>query len=162
MFFIGMTSLRRISFFCFDPIWAPEVTMNSENIIKWPGNSIIPLDKPFVDERGEIRILLNKDIKSAVLITSKKGAVRANHYHTSDWHYCYVLSGSIEYYSRPTGSDEEPKKVLVKTREMFLTPPMVDHAMVFPEDTVFLALSGSTRDHDSYESEVVRIELVKP
>lgn len=136
--------------------------MNSKDIKNKQENPIISLDKPFVDERGEIQILLNKDIKSAVLITSKKGALRANHYHTRDWHYCYVCSGSIKYYYRPTKSDEEPKKILVKTGEMFFTPSMVDHAMLFPEDTVFLTLSGSTRDPESYESEVVRIELVKP
>ncbi|MDK2957481.1 MAG: hypothetical protein PWQ57_2979 [Desulfovibrionales bacterium] len=124
-------------------------------------NPITPLLKPYEDERGVIQMLLNSDqLKSAVLITSKKGAVRANHYHTSDWHYCYVVSGSIEYYWRPTGSDEEPRNILVKQGELFYTPPMVDHAMVFPEDGVFLTLSGSKRDAKSYDDEIVKVKLV--
>lgn len=34
---------------------------------------------PIVDDRGILQVLLNKEIKSTVLITSNKGAVRANH-----------------------------------------------------------------------------------
>ena len=124
-------------------------------------NPVIPLQEPFVDNRGMIQVLLNKNMQSAVFITSKKGAVRANHYHTHDWHYCYVVSGSIEYYWRPSGSDEEPKKMLIKTGELFFTPPMVDHAMVFPEDGAFLTLSGSNRDPDSYDDEIVKVNLVE-
>jgi hypothetical protein len=45
---------------------------------------------------------------------------------------------------------------------MFFTPPMVDHAMVFPEDTVFLTLGRNPRDQESYESDVVRIDPINP
>jgi dTDP-4-dehydrorhamnose 3,5-epimerase-like enzyme len=100
-------------------------------------------------------------MKSCVLISSKKGTVRANHYHKTDWHYCYVLSGSIEYYHRPHGSDGEPEMVLIKSRQLFFTPPMVDHTMVFPEDTTFLTLGRNSRKQEVYEADVERIELVK-
>ena len=99
-------------------------------------------------------------MKSAVLIESAKGTLRANHYHKTDWHYCYVLEGAIEYYHRPTGSDAEPERIVVKAGEMVFTPPMVDHAMKFPEDTRFLTLSRNPRDQATYEADVVRIELV--
>jgi hypothetical protein len=39
---------------------------------------------------------------------------------------------------------------------------MVDHGMVFPEDTVFLTLSRNPRDQATYEADVVRIEMLKP
>jgi hypothetical protein len=45
---------------------------------------------------------------------------------------------------------------------MFFTPPMVDHAMVFAEDTVFLTLGRNPRDQESYESDVVRIDPIQP
>ncbi|XPV76639.1 MAG: cupin domain-containing protein [Desulfovibrio sp.] len=123
----------------------------------------IPLCDPYVDERGKIQVLLNSDeLESAVIIESKKGAIRANHYHTSDWHYCYVVSGSIEYYWRPTGSEEEPQMQVFKAGELFFTPPMVDHTMVFPEDGTFLTLSGSNREKENYDDEIVHVELVKP
>ena len=124
---------------------------------RWPKRVIVPLDPPFADPRGEIQPLVDLPMESCVLIRSKKGTVRANHYHRTDWHFCYVLSGSIEYYQRPHGSDKIPEKVLVKTGELFFTRPMVDHAMVFPEDTVFLTLGRNSRSQEAYEADVVRI-----
>ena len=125
-----------------------------------PDYPLVSIPTPFVDSRGDLQVLLNRDIKSAVLITSIKGSLRANHYHKKDWHYCFVMSGSIKYYFRPTGSTDDPKYVLIEAGQMFFTPPMVDHAMVFPEDVVFIALSGSSREQDSYEDDLVRVELV--
>ena len=54
------------------------------------------------------------------------------------------------------------KKILVKKGQMVFTPPMVDHAMVFNVDTTFLTLSRNFRDQKTYESDVVRIELIDP
>ena len=123
----------------------------------WPKEVIVPLEQPFVDPRGEILPLMDLPMESCVLIKSKKGTVRANHYHQTDWHFCYVLAGSIEYYHRPHGSEAIPQKVRIKTGQMFFTPPMVDHAMVFPEDTVFLTFGRNSRAQEVYEADVVRI-----
>jgi quercetin dioxygenase-like cupin family protein len=122
----------------------------------------VHLETPFIDARGSIQPLVDVDMKSALMISSKKGSIRANHYHKSDWHYCYVVSGSIDYFERPVGSKETPKKVTVKTGQLFFTPPMVEHAMKFPEDTVFLTLSRNKRDPAHYEDDLIRTELVKP
>ena len=129
----------------------------------WLKDPILNLKKPFRDDRWIIQNLLSlnkSQIRSAVLIESKKGSLRANHYHKVDWHYCYIISGSIEYYYRPVNSDKEPVKILIKTGQVFYTPPMVEHAMVFPEDTIFLTLGGGTRLHEDYEDDLVRVELV--
>jgi quercetin dioxygenase-like cupin family protein len=126
----------------------------------WPETVKVTLEKPFADKRGKIQPLVDLMMKSAVMIESKKGSLRANHYHKTDWHYCYVLSGCIEYFHRPTGSASEPERVLVKAGEMVFTPPMVDHAMKFPEDTVFLTLSRNPRDQEAYEADVVRIDMI--
>lgn len=123
----------------------------------WPSEVIVPLEQPFSDPRGAIQPLVDLPMESCVLISSKKGTVRANHFHRTDWHFCYVLSGSIEYYHRPHGSDSIPEKVLIRTGQIFFTPPMVDHAMVFPEDTVFLTLGRNSRTQEVYEADVVRI-----
>jgi quercetin dioxygenase-like cupin family protein len=125
-----------------------------------PSEPMVVLERPFVDERGAIRPLLEREMRSALLISSKAGTVRANHYHKTDWHYCYVVSGRIEYYHRPAGSTAEPEKVLVAAGEMFFSPAMVEHAMVFPEDTVFLTLSRNPRDQAAYEDDLVRTKLV--
>ena len=66
----------------------------------WVKDPIIKLANPFTDERGTIQNLLSLDeLQSVVVIESKKGTIRANHYHKTDWHYCYVISGAIDYYS---------------------------------------------------------------
>ena len=126
----------------------------------WPSDVLVSLERPFIDDRGAIQPLVDKMMKSAVMIESKKGTLRANHYHKTDWHYCYVISGSIEYYHRPTGSENKPEMLLVKEGQMAFTPPMVDHGMRFPEDTIFLTLSRNPRDQATYEADVVRINML--
>lgn len=135
--------------------------VTEEEKLSWPPfDKVVKLEKAFTDARGTIQPLVDRLMKSAVLIESKKGSLRANHYHKTDWHYCYVVSGSIEYWHRPTGSQEEPTRMIVKAGEMVFTPPMVDHGMVFPEDCTFLTLSRNSRDQAAYEADVVRIDLL--
>jgi dTDP-4-dehydrorhamnose 3,5-epimerase-like enzyme len=126
-----------------------------------PSEPLVPLEAPFVDARGAIKPLLEREMRSALLISSRAGTVRANHYHKTDWHYCYVVSGRIEYYHRPAGSTAAPEKVVVGAGEMFFSPAMVEHAMVFPVDTVFLTLSRNARDQEAYEDDLVRTTLIQ-
>lgn len=135
--------------------------VTQEERAAWPKTVIVPMEEPFADARGEIQPLVDLPMESAVLIGSKKGTVRANHYHKTDWHFCYVISGRIEYHHRPHGSDEQPEKITIEAGQQFFTPPMVDHAMVFTEDTMFLTLGRNSRRQEVYEADVERIELVK-
>ena len=121
---------------------------------------MVPLESPFEDARGLIQNLLEIPTGSTVLISSKPGSVRANHYHKTDWHYCYLISGSMEYFHRPTGDTDDPERITVHAGEMVFTSPMVDHAMKFLEDTIFITMSRNARDHDSYEDDLVRVELI--
>ena len=121
---------------------------------------IVVLEAPFEDQRGAIVPIVDEKMESCVLITSKRGSVRANHYHKTDWHFCYVLSGEIEYHWRETGDSAQPRKITVKRGQCFFTPPLVDHAMVFVEDTTFLTLGRNPRDQETYEADVRRIDLV--
>lgn len=123
-------------------------------------NPLVNLETPHADDRGEILPLVDEEMKSAVMISSKKGSLRANHYHLTDWHFCYVLSGAIDYYHRPVGSDTAPKCVRIEKGQLFFTPPMVEHTMCFPEDTVFLCLGKNSRDQKCYEADVRRVNLV--
>ncbi len=128
---------------------------------KFLNDPVVKLESPFVDERGAIYPVVDEVMESCVIITSKKGTVRANHYHKTDWHYCYVMEGEIEYHWRPTGETITPRKVTIGKGECFFTPPMVDHAMLFNQDTTFLTLGRNPRDQKSYEADIERIELVK-
>jgi dTDP-4-dehydrorhamnose 3,5-epimerase-like enzyme len=128
----------------------------------WPAGGKVPLDAAHADERGAIQSLVNFPMKNMSVITSKKGTVRSNHYHLTDWHYMYVMSGSFDYYYRPTGSSAAPEVIRLTPGEMVFTPPMEDHATVFLEDTQILVMSRNPRDQESYESDVRRIVLVDP
>ena len=105
---------------------------------QWPSSVIVNLPKPFCDERGSIQPLVDIEMKSSVLITSEKGSIRANHYHKTDWHYCYILAGEIKYYFRTHGNKDLAEELIIKEKQMFFTPPMVEHAMVFTKKTYFL------------------------
>ena len=128
----------------------------------WPKETFVPLEPAHVDARGAIQSLVNFPMKNISLITSVKGSLRSNHYHKTDWHYIYMLSGEVDYYYRPTGSNEPPKVVRGKKGDMIFTPPMEDHATVALEDSVFLAISRNPRDQEAYEADVVRVMLVDP
>ena len=134
----------------------------SEEKNSWPKDVIVKLESPHSDERGNILPLVDLPMKSCVLITSKKGTIRANHYHKTDWHFCYVLEGSIDYYHRPAGSKNPPQKVTVKKGELFFTPPLEEHAMVFHKDTTFLTLGRNSRIQEAYEADLVRTKLITP
>ncbi|PYO09563.1 MAG: hypothetical protein DMD30_05500 [Gemmatimonadetes bacterium] len=137
-----------------------DVTLDDESM--WPDAGKVPLVPPNVDERGAIQSIVNFPMKNLSIISSKKGSVRSNHYHVTDWHYMYVLKGSFDYYYRPTGSAEQPSVTRVKAGEMIFTPPMEDHATVFLDDTEMLVVSRNPRDQESYESDVRRVVLIDP
>jgi quercetin dioxygenase-like cupin family protein len=125
-----------------------------------PGRVKIELEEPFKDARGTIQSLLELTVRSVGVLTTEPGSLRANHYHKTDWHYCYVVSGRIEYYERPVGSSAPPKRTEIAAGELFFTPAMVEHAMYFPERTVFMTFSRNPRDHETYESDIVRVALL--
>ena len=135
--------------------------LTAQEIESFPKKVVIDLEAPFADARGAIQPLVDETMESAVMITSTKGTVRANHYHKTDWHYCLVIKGQIEYHHRPHGSESDPDVVIVGEGQLFFTPPMVDHAMVFLQDTMFLTLGRNSRRQEVYEADVERIEMVK-
>jgi quercetin dioxygenase-like cupin family protein len=135
--------------------------VTQEERASWPKEVIVPLEPPWTDERGSIQPLVDVPMESCVLISSKRGTVRANHYHRTDWHYCYVLDGEIEYYHRPHGSTGTPEKVMIGAGQMFFTPPDVDHAMVFTKDTRFMTWGRNSRAQEVYEADVVRIDPIQ-
>ena len=136
--------------------------LTKEEMGKWPSNPLVDLGKPFVDQRASIQPLVDLMMKSADMIESKAGTLRANHYHKTDWHYCYVIKGRIEYFHREVNSKKKPELIIVEKENMIFTPPMVEHCMKFPIYTLFLTLSRNPRDQKTYEEDVVRTNLIEP
>lgn len=120
---------------------------------------IKPISK---DARGQIvNVLGETKVASVLVIHSKKGSVRANHYHKKDSHYMYVINGKMRYTIKDMKKTSARKRsFVVKAGEMVYTPPMMAHAVEFLEDGVFLALTGRSRKQKAYEGDTVRLKLV--
>lgn len=126
----------------------------------YPSTPIVPLpDSPFIDGRGVIQNLFLHPSSSIALITSKRGTVRANHYH-KDWHFSYLLSGSIAYYERAIGDTSIPSPHIIHPNTMFFSPPMKEHSMLFLEDSTFITFQNSVRTHENHEDSVTRVKFI--
>lgn len=128
---------------------------------KFPAQVAVPLDEPFVNDNGEIQNLLLERFTSVAIIHSVPGAIRANHWHKTDWHYSYVVSGMVWYYWRPLGSTAAPQHQKFPAGTMFFTPPNLEHAMFFPVESSFITMAKNIRDTEHHESDVVRVKLIE-
>jgi uncharacterized RmlC-like cupin family protein len=128
-----------------------------------PGKDVIrTLRPPAVDARGEILNLIDAPFTSAAVIRSVAGAVRGNHYHTTDYHYCWLQSGRMIYWHRPVGDGGPPRREVITAGELFYTPPLVEHAMVFTEPSVMVVLARNNREMANYEADTIRIPTLVP
>jgi|688.fasta_scaffold1868034_1 quercetin dioxygenase-like cupin family protein len=123
-------------------------------------NPIALPDAIYEDSRGKIISLAELDYKSALIIESKAGTTRANHYHLEDWHYCYLISGKFKYHWRQNGDKGIPAQKTIQAGEIVITPSKVEHAFHFLEDSIFVVLSGRARDQKNYEADLIRVELI--
>jgi hypothetical protein len=127
---------------------------------EYPLDRTVPIDDEFVDGRGVIKNLIFGTVASVARIQSIKGSLRANHYHLTDWHFTFIEKGRIAYFERKLSSTEIPEPTLYDASQMFFTPPLVEHAMLFIEDTVIFTFSRNIRQHDLHESDVRRVSFV--
>lgn len=118
---------------------------------------IVPQRAPFVDARGEIRNLIDAPFTSAAVITSVSGAIRGNHYHKTDYHYCWLQKGRMIYLHRPMGNSHPPQRWVIEPGQMFYTPPLYEHAMHFTEDSILFVFARNNRHTENYEADTVRI-----
>ncbi len=129
--------------------------------VVYPTGPIVSMSAPFEDARGSIQTLVDGGIQCIQVITSKAHTVRANHYHKFDSHFMYVVKGAMKYFHRPAEDKSAPAWLLVKAGQMVFTPPMVEHAVEFLEDSEFLNITSKPRDQGSYEDNLVRVKLHK-
>jgi len=109
-------------------------------------------EKEFIDKRGKIsNHELPEPINLIGLIDSKKGTVRANHYHPIQEQKCLVTKGQFISVYKDLLNKNSPKIThIVDEGQLIVTKPNTAHAMVFPKDTVFLNLVRGEREHDNY------------
>lgn len=111
----------------------------------------------YADARGTIEMIEEEyESRAWAKITSVANCSRALHWHKKDWHLTRVESGQVEYFERPVGSQEVPKKYIINAGEVFYTAPMVEHEMYFPTPTVISCTFGLSRKSNDYENDTTR------
>tara|TARA_B100001057_G_scaffold366399_1_gene369713 strand:+ start:1164 stop:3716 length:2553 start_codon:yes stop_codon:yes gene_type:complete len=106
----------------------------------------------FKDKRGVIsNHELTEPINLIGLIESKKGTIRANHYHPQQEQKCLFTKGQIIEVFQDIINPNSPKITqVVSEGQLSIIKPNVAHTMVFTKDTTFLNLVRGERDHENY------------
>jgi nucleoside-diphosphate-sugar epimerase len=109
-------------------------------------------DNLFVDKRGVIsNHELTEPINLIGMIESKKGTLRANHYHPQQEQKCLFTKGQIiEIYQDVINPNAPKITQVVNAGQLSIIKPNVAHTMVFTKDTTFLNLVRGERDHENY------------
>ena len=106
----------------------------------------------FVDDRGVIsNHELTEPINLIGMIESKKGTIRANHYHPQQEQKCLFTKGQIIEIFQDILNPNSPKITqVVNEGQLSIIKPNVAHTMVFTKDTTFLNLVRGERNHENY------------
>ena len=130
-----------------------------EMISKWSNQNLIKelehvkdgADE-YIDERGKIsNFELTEPINMVGLIESKKGSIRANHYHPQQEQKCLFTKGQIIEIFQDIINPNSPKITqVVNEGQISIIKPNVAHTMVFTKDTTFLNLVRGEREHENY------------
>tara|TARA_B100001059_G_scaffold124212_1_gene124202 strand:- start:632 stop:3184 length:2553 start_codon:yes stop_codon:yes gene_type:complete len=106
----------------------------------------------FADNRGFIsNHELTEPVNLIGLIESKKGTIRANHYHPQQEQKCLFTKGQIIEIFQDILNPNSPKITqVVNAGQLSIIKPNVAHTMVFTKDTTFLNLVRGERDHENY------------
>ena len=130
-----------------------------EMIIKWSKQDLIKElehvrdgENEFVDWRGKIsNHELTEPINMIGMIDSKKGTIRANHYHPQQEQKCLFTKGQIIEIFQDILNPNSPKITqVVNEGQLSIIKPNVAHTMVFTKDTTFLNLVRGEREHENY------------
>ena len=130
-----------------------------EMINKWSEQNLIKDlehvkdgEDEFVDSRGKIsNHELTEPINMIGLIHSKKGTIRANHYHPQQEQKCLFTKGQIIEIFQDILNPNSPKITqVVNEGQLSIIKPNVAHTMVFTKDTTFLNLVRGEREHQNY------------
>ena len=128
-------------------------------IFKWSKQNLIKDlehvrdgDNEYIDARGKIsNHELTEPINLIGLIDSKKGTIRANHYHPQQEQKCLFTKGQIIEIFQDILNPNAPKITqVVNEGQLSIIKPNVAHTMVFTKDTTFLNLVRGEREHNNY------------
>tara|TARA_B110000263_G_scaffold44150_1_gene36103 strand:- start:210 stop:617 length:408 start_codon:yes stop_codon:yes gene_type:complete len=114
------------------------------------------------DDRGIISdIFYKENIQHSALIDSKPNAIRGNHYHKETTQHMVMTKGSLEYWYKEYGSNEEAKCKVLKKGDFVSTPPYEIHALkIRPEGNQFIVFSEGIRGGLDYEKDTFRVPSI--
>ena len=116
----------------------------------------------FKDDRGIITdIFYKENIEHVAQIDSEPNVIRGNHYHKETTQHMLMISGSMEYWYKNVGSDEEPKVVYLKKGDLVSTPPLEIHTLKIGDDgNSFIVFSSGLRGGKDYEADTFRVDSI--
>ena len=100
-------------------------------------------------------IVQGEQFEAATIITSRKGAVRGNHWHEETIQFIYILSGEMRFTIQMPGREREVFAALAG--DLVVNEPRERHAMRALEDTTFLVLTRGPRGGADFESDTHRL-----
>ena len=109
-------------------------------------------NKEFIDERGKIsNFELSEPINLIGYIESKKGSIRANHFHPIQEQKCLLIKGQYISINKDLLDKNSLKTTnIIKAGDLVITKPNVAHTMVFTQDSILLNLVRGEREHSNY------------
>jgi dTDP-4-dehydrorhamnose 3,5-epimerase-like enzyme len=133
-------------------------------VFKERGETIVKGADPYIDDRGKINnYVLDEPVNWVGTITSKRGIIRANHYHPEQTQKVLVISGKYISVSKDLKVENSSLiHKLVQAGDLVITPPNVAHTMIFLEDSVIINLVTGERKHEDFGKHTIKYELVKP
>jgi len=128
------------------------ITNWSKRTIRPELEYILQSEKEYIDERGKIgNYELPEPINLIGYIESKRGTVRANHYHPIQEQKCLLITGKYISVIKDLSISKSPIQTqIIKPGDVAIIKPNVAHTMVFLEDSIFLNLVRGEREHENY------------
>lgn len=118
----------------------------------------------FIDSRGEILdIFVNSPKDHCTLITTKKGAIRGNHFHKESTQFTFIVAGKFKLYRAKVNEDGkilgEITCDIIEKNELITHPAYEAHTLeAISENTTILAFACGTRGGNFYEKDTFRLK----
>ena len=122
------------------------------------------INSSFSDSRGEIYdIFVNSPKDHCALITSKKGAIRGNHFHKESTQFTFILNGKFKLFRAKVDNDgnlvEEASVKIIEKNEFIEHPPFEAHTLeAISDNAIILAFACGKRGGTYYENDTFRLK----
>ena len=91
-----------------------------------------------------------------MIINSKKGVLRGDHYHKKSIQYSYILSGKFEVLIADSKTPDKVEKIILNAGELIKINPFVVHTFKALENSDMIDMISQSREGGNYEEDVVK------